>query len=117
MTVNDFLAIANTAIGGGTTGYTYSQINDAATKINENFDNGNQNKGFLGCPPTNLPASLGDKVWFDTDEDGVQDAGEAGVANVIVKLYNCNNTLVATTTTDANGNYLFSNLTAGSYYV
>ncbi|KAA0259632.1 MAG: choice-of-anchor A family protein [Chlorobiota bacterium] len=117
MTVNDFLAIANTAIGGGTTGYTYSQINDAATKINENFDNGNQNKGFLGCPPTNLPVSLGDKVWFDTDEDGVQDAGEAGVANVVVKLYNCNHTLVATTTTDANGNFLFSNLTAGDYYV
>ena len=38
----------------------------------------------------------------------VQDADESGIAGVVVMLYDVNNTLVATTTTDANGNYLFS---------
>lgn len=118
MTVNDFLAIANTAIGGGTTGYTYSQINAAATAINENFDNGTVNKGFLTCGNNNpVLGSIGDFVWEDTNQNGIQDANEPGVGGVVVKLYDCNNTLLATTVTNADGSYLFSNLAAGSYYV
>ncbi|NUM71160.1 MAG: choice-of-anchor A family protein [Ignavibacteriaceae bacterium] len=69
------------------------------------------------CTPNTSTGSLGDKVWNDTDNDGVQDAGEAGIANVTVKLYDCNNNLISTTTTNASGNYLFSNLAAGDYKV
>ncbi|MFZ4058874.1 MAG: SdrD B-like domain-containing protein, partial [Ferruginibacter sp.] len=54
--------------------------------------------------------SIGDKVWNDTDRDGVQDAGEVGIAGITVSLYNASNALVATTVTDALGNYLFANL-------
>jgi protocatechuate 3,4-dioxygenase beta subunit len=64
-----------------------------------------------------LPASLGDLVWFDDDQDGVQDAGEAGVAGVVVRLYDAAGNLVAETVTDANGNYLFQNLVPGVYFV
>jgi hypothetical protein len=64
-----------------------------------------------------LPGSLGDLVWFDEDQDGVQDAGEAGVAGVVVRLYDAAGNLVAETVTDANGNYLFQNLVAGVYFV
>ena len=63
------------------------------------------------------PASLGDRVWFDTDKDGIQDTGETGVNGVEVKLYRADGTLVATTMTDAGGNYLFPNLVPGDYYV
>ncbi len=66
------------------------------------------------CPPT---ASLGDRVWVDSNANGQQDAGEAGLSNVIVKLLNAAGVVVATTTTDANGNYLFTNLAAGQYAV
>ena len=115
LTVDQFLAIANTALGGGSTSYSYSDITDAATAINENFDNGTVDNGFLIC---NEPkASLGDKVWEDTNKDGIQDSGENGITDVTVKLYDCNNNFIASTTTDANGNYLFSNLTPGDYYV
>jgi len=63
-------------------------------------------------------ASIGDFVWNDLDHDGVQDAGEPGIPNVTVSLYDCtNNTLIATTTTNANGAYLFSDLQPGSYYL
>lgn len=116
-TVSEFLAIANTKIGGGSSPYTFSQINDAATSINENFDNGTVNQNFLTCPTTPpAPASLGDKVWNDANQNGIQDNGEAGIANVTVKLYTSANVLVGTTTTDANGNYSFTNLSAGTYF-
>ncbi|NWF91263.1 MAG: Cys-Gln thioester bond-forming surface protein, partial [Ignavibacteriaceae bacterium] len=44
------------------------------------------------------PASIGDKVWLDTNHNGIQDSGENGIPNVTVKLYDCNNNLIATTT-------------------
>ncbi len=69
------------------------------------------------CTTINPKSSIGDRIWFDTDGDGVQDAGENGVAGVTVKLYSCDNTLVATTVSNASGNYLFSNLTPGDYYI
>ncbi|MBI5858505.1 MAG: carboxypeptidase regulatory-like domain-containing protein [Sphingobacteriales bacterium] len=66
---------------------------------------------------TGPSASLGDRVWEDLNNNGLQDAGEPGVANVTVQLYNSSNVLQATLTTDAFGNYMFNGLTPGSYYV
>jgi protocatechuate 3,4-dioxygenase beta subunit len=64
-----------------------------------------------------LPASLGDKVFNDTDKDGIQDAGEPGIPGIPVKLLDINGVVIATATTDANGNYLFTNLLPGKPYV
>ncbi|GAB3987797.1 hypothetical protein GCM10028807_09090 [Spirosoma daeguense] len=50
---------------------------------------------------------IGNRIWTDIDKDGVQDAGEPGISGLTVTLYS-NNTLVATTTTDANGEYYFN---------
>jgi hypothetical protein len=63
------------------------------------------------------PASIGDYVWLDTDQDGIQDGTEGGINNVTVELYNSGNTLVGTTNTSGGGAYLFSGLTPGDYYV
>lgn len=62
-------------------------------------------------------ASVGDRVWLDTDGDGVQDAGEPGVSNVLVTLYNNAGVAVRSTYTDVNGNYLFTDVVPGSYTV
>jgi hypothetical protein len=51
---------------------------------------------------------LGDRVWFDTNEDGIQDAGEAGIADVVVRLLATDGTELLTTLTDANGLYHFT---------
>ncbi len=62
--------------------------------------------------------SIGDKVWYDNNSNGTQDAGEPGVAGVTVTLYASNGTtVVATTVTDANGNYLFTGLPAATDYI
>ncbi len=53
------------------------------------------------------PIELGNRVWLDTDKDGVQDPGENGIAGITVELYQ-GNTLIATATTDNNGLYIFS---------
>ncbi len=36
----------------------------------------------------NAPLKLGDKVWYDQNQDGLQDAGEPGLDGVQVTLYN-----------------------------
>ena len=66
-------------------------------------------------PPCN--AKLGDYVWFDVNKNGIQDANEAGIPNVIVTLYNESGNKVKETVTDEDGYYIFENLCAGSYYV
>ncbi len=63
--------------------------------------------------------SVGNLVFNDLNNNGIQDAGENGMANVSVQLLDVNhgNSLVATTTTNTDGQYLFSNLVSGSYVV
>jgi SdrD B-like domain len=66
-----------------------------------------------------LKASLGDKVWYDYNCNGIQNSGEPGVCGVTVTLFKCSdNTVVGTPkVTDSYGKYLFSNLVPGNYYV
>ena len=62
--------------------------------------------------------TVGDLVWYDDDQDGIQGSGETGVENVTVRLYDvATDDLLATTMTDALGNYLFDDLPPGDYYV
>ncbi|MGH1505186.1 MAG: SdrD B-like domain-containing protein, partial [Acidimicrobiales bacterium] len=63
------------------------------------------------------PGSIGDRVWSDVDGDGVQDAGEPGLAGVTVELLDGTGTVIATATTDLSGNYSFTDLPAASYSV
>jgi hypothetical protein len=56
-------------------------------------------------------------IWNDADRDGVQDAGETGIRNVTVRLYDTNRRLVETARTDADGRYEFVDITPGDYYV
>jgi uncharacterized repeat protein (TIGR01451 family) len=68
-------------------------------------------------PPAPQVASMGDFVWRDTNENGIQDVGESGFPNVTVNLYTAGGTLVSTTTTNSSGFYRFTGLTPGDYFV
>jgi hypothetical protein len=48
-TVNEFLIIANDVLGTCSNAYKPSDINETAAKINENFQSGDANKGYLVC--------------------------------------------------------------------
>lgn len=61
-------------------------------------------------------ASVGDRVWLDIDRNGQQDIGEVGVEDVSVKLLK-DDVVIKTTTTDAEGDYLFDELMQGNYKV
>jgi LPXTG-site transpeptidase (sortase) family protein len=59
------------------------------------------------------PIEIGNLVWHDTNTNGIQDAGEAPLAGVTLELYQ-GSTLIATTVTDGNGNYIFSSASGTS---
>ncbi len=73
--------------------------------------------GFV--PPAQ--GAIGDFVWLDLNSNGIQDAGEPGINNVTLRLYDSANNLVGTTTTVTNsgqdGYYQFTGLAAGTYTV
>ncbi|CAN5463662.1 hypothetical protein BH11BAC2_BH11BAC2_19470 [soil metagenome] len=49
-TVNQLFAAANAALGGCSTTYSISTLNTAVDNVNNNYDNGYSNNGFLACP-------------------------------------------------------------------
>ena len=71
--------------------------------------------------------TIGDKVWFDINEDGIKDASEVGLPNVPVELWeDINNDgqidvaadkLLGTAITAADGSYGFINMLQGNYLV
>ena len=63
-------------------------------------------------------ANLGDRVWSDTNANGIQETGETGIAGLSVDLYDSTSTtLIRSTTTGADGIYSFNGLTPGDYVV
>jgi hypothetical protein len=47
-------------------------------------------------------------VYNDGNNNGIMDAGEVGIPNHTVQLFTAGGSLIATTTTDANGHFVFS---------
>jgi hypothetical protein len=71
--------------------------------------------------PVNTPSfvggtsSVGNFVWNDTNRNGLQDSGEAGIANVTVRLLDCSHNLLTSKTTAFDGFYRFDRIAAGCY--
>ncbi len=75
-----------------------------------------QDFGYTGT------GSIGDRIWNDANGNGIQDAGEPGLAGVQVCIGvdldgDGQPDVRMSTTTDADGAYLFDNLPAGSHTV
>jgi hypothetical protein len=61
--------------------------------------------------------SLGNFVWEDLNGDGLQDSGEPGLTNVTVYLFDSSSNELTSVVTDLDGEYAFTNLQSGTYYV
>ena len=98
-----------------------SAVNSFAYGVDAVLPVGVPNPGRLTSEPPRVEVrvsapvqsnALGDRVWFDNDYDGVQDAGESGVPFVYVELYKWDSALgifdlYGYTFTDDSGDYLF----------
>ena len=60
---------------------------------------------------------LSGKVYYDANESSSFDNGEDPFKDITVELLGADGNVVATTTTDADGNYSFTGLDAGTYTV
>jgi hypothetical protein len=58
--------------------------------------------------------SIGDYVWSDQNENGIQDEEEFGVHEAVVTLYNALDSIVGVAVTNLNGQYQIDNVPAGS---
>jgi len=60
-----------------------------------------------------LALEIGNYVWLDSDEDGVQDIDEVGLAGVNVTLFNAAGDSLTSVVTDATGAYYFNESISG----
>ncbi|MGB3085810.1 MAG: SdrD B-like domain-containing protein, partial [Saprospiraceae bacterium] len=60
--------------------------------------------------PKGIGVSLGNFIWNDLDQDGIQDPGETPLMNIPVLLFNAKDSLIKQTNSDQNGVYYFRDL-------
>jgi hypothetical protein len=64
-----------------------------------------------------LPACIGDRVWEDLNENGTQDPDEEGIEGIEVIIFRSFGVPFDTVYTDLSGNYKFSGLKQGLYFI
>ncbi len=93
---------------------------------NENAPNGNYvaNSGVISGPSCEIetvqPEStylLDGIIFVDANQNGIFDTDEPIIGNVTVSLYDEDGNLIAETTTDSTGYYVFEDLNSGNYTV
>ncbi len=108
----------------GSTGTAGSAANPDAnsSQITAIVLNGNGAGGEVSGSADNnfaeiVPSVIAGRVFLDQNNNGVQNGSDAALASVTVELLNAGGTVIATTTTDASGDYRFTGLAPGVYSV
>jgi uncharacterized repeat protein (TIGR01451 family) len=103
------------AVSSNFVGTLYNTANVQGNETETNLNNNDDDETTLVQAQ---PSSIGGTVYVDKNKNGVFDAGESVLKNVVVTLKGTDmsgNFVTKTTTTDTNGNYRFSDLVAGTY--
>ncbi len=106
--LNSAGAVSYEAGGGGVRPLTREELYD--TGQNQSGVDAHtlaKTAGLGDIEPLCPESTIGDRVWLDANGNGVQDAGEQGVPGVRLQLLNSQGQVVATVTTDSQGNYRF----------
>ena len=89
-------------------------VDDTSAVYTMGPENSLQEKGNFGYVPD---YSIAGRVYRDSDKSGSYTDGEETFSGVTVDLLDKDGNVVATTTTDKDGNYSFEKLPAGTYRV
>ena len=114
---NYVVKVATGTLPGGVTN-TVDQgdatLNEAGVSLAAGGTNLGQDFGYRD---TDSPNSISGTIWNDTNADGALSGEGAYFQGITVVLKDSNGKIVATTSTDASGNYTLSGLDDGNYYV
>ncbi len=94
---------------------TTAAITLKSTETDLSWDCGMHIAGATRLPTS--PAAIGNLVWEDFDQNGIQNIGEKGVGGITVNLYNDQHQFIASTLTNASGIYWFYPMPPGEYIV
>ena len=86
------------------------------TGVGGNFQKGG-GLGGISLLADAAPVEVGNRVWFDTNKDGIQDADEPPIAGLQVQLIKNGVPIGDPATTDANGEYYFSSDPSSDFFV
>ena len=110
-----FIDLNFTYKGGTSTFHFISSPTSSVTDENATvIPNLTFNDGSISPPA--IVNSLSGKVFVDSNRNGIRDNGEAGLQWVSVDLFKSDGSYAGYAITDANGNYKYDSLSAGSYY-
>ncbi|MFM2312704.1 MAG: hypothetical protein RLZZ04_1980 [Cyanobacteriota bacterium] len=99
------------ALNGDQLNSGFELYSEAASNAGEGFGK-TAGLGDVEALLDNAPIEVGNRIFNDKDADGLQDANEAGIAGVTVRLFDSSNTEIAYTTTNAEGKYSFGGINA-----
>lgn len=123
-TVNGITTAGSIVSTNGSTGTVGTASNPSATtsqitSIILNADGGSgEVSGSTGNDFAEVVQSvISGRVFSDMNNNGVQNGGDDGISGVTIELLDAGLSVIQTTTTDADGNYSFSNLDPGTYSV
>ncbi|MFK7808442.1 MAG: SdrD B-like domain-containing protein, partial [Saprospiraceae bacterium] len=113
---------------GGTGPYTYSWNNGQTNATINNLEAGDYEVTITdnnGCTTTksitlNARAIIGDYVWEDVNQNGIQDPTESGLEGILISIngiQNNGNIYTNTTISETNGYYAFDDLAPGDYNI
>ena len=103
-------------VGEGPTDFDLTTVGEYAVTVGANDDFTDADFGF-GPFGSFVTTGIGGTVWQDDNGNGAIDAGETGIPNVTVTLLDANGNEFMYATTDANGNYIFSDIFEATYTV
>lgn len=106
-------AAGGCVVGSGVGGDAASTDRISNIDLSAGFDGINFNFG------EDAVTSISGTVYLDRNDNGSLDngGGDAGIAGVTINLEDGNGTVIATTTTDVDGNYSFADLVVGKNYI
>ncbi len=123
-TVNGITSTGIIVASNGSTGIvgTDSNPNAITSQIIGIVINGDGGVGEISGSINNnfaevVQSSISGRIFYDQNNNGIQNGADLGASGVTVELLNAGGAVISTTTTDATGDYIFTNLDPATYSV